>query len=232
MRQDDDTKSGAVKYLIMIFAQRIMGLLLFITGAGTIVNLSGMVNFFLYFLASIIACIVMYKGHQETLNERGKKQENTKKWDKILLPIYVLLAYYVIYLFAGLGVRFGWSHLSIGWLYAGVVIYLISSVFSIWPVVENKHFESTSRIQNDRKQTVISSGPYKIVRHPGYMGIVLWAVAVTMIFGTLVVGIIAVIVIAVIAIRTYLEDSMLRKELAGYSEYVNKIKYRLIPFIW
>lgn len=225
-------KQGAMKYLAMLLIQRIIGVVLFLVAAGTIFDMRGIVNFSLYFIVSIIACIVMYKGHQATLDERGKKHNNTQNWDKVLLPIYVLLAYYVIYFIAGFGVRFQWAHLSVEWMVAGVVIYIISGVFTVWPVVENKHFESTSRIQEDREQTVISTGPYRIVRHPGYMGIILWAIAITLIFGTLAVGITAGVIVFVITIRTYLEDSMLKRDLRGYLEYANKVKYRLLPFVW
>lgn len=232
MQHNNQTKRGALKYMAMLFVQRVTGLLLFVLAADEAWNLRGAVNFILYFVISIIACIVMYRGHQETLNERRKKQENTKQWDKILLPIYVLLAYYGIYLIAGFGVRFSWPHLSNGWLYLGIVIYLISGVFTVWPAVENKHFESTSRIQTDRSQTVVSSGPYRIVRHPGYLGIFLWAISVTMIFGTVAVSVNAVIIMVVIVIRTYLEDTMLKVELTGYQEYSDQVKCRLIPYIW
>ena len=232
MVNNDSTKKGAVKYLFMLFIQRVIGLLFFITAAGTIFDTRGMVNFALYYGISVAACIVMYNGHQETLSERGKKQSNTKNWDKVLLPIYVLLAYYVIYLVAGLGIRFAWPQLSIDWFYGGILVYLISGAFTIWPIMENKHFESTSRIQSDRSQKVISTGPYRLVRHPGYLGILLWAISVTMIFGTLAVALTAAAIVITITIRTYLEDTMLKKELAGYLDYANIVKYRLIPFIW
>ncbi len=225
-------KQGAMKYLAMLLVQRIIGLALFLVAAGTIFDMRGIVNFSLYFIVSIIACVFMFKSHQATLNERGKKHDNTQKWDKVLLPIYVLLAYYGIYFIAGLGVRFQWVHLSVEWIVAGVILYIISSVFTIWPVAENKHFESASRIQEDREQTVISTGPYEIVRHPGYLGIVLWAIAIILIFGTLAVGITATVIVVIIIIRTYLEDTMLKRDLKGYLEYTNKVKYRLLPFVW
>ena len=233
IKEQNKTKRGTInKYFFKLFLQRVIGFILFALAAGTIKDLRGIINFSMYFIISIIVCIVMYKGHQETLYEREKKQENTKRWDKILLPMLVLLTYYGIYLVAGFGVRFKWMHLSDTWLYVGILIYLISSVFTVWPILENRHFEATSRIQDDREQTVISTGPYQIVRHPGYLGIIIWAIATALIFGTLHVGITSTIIITIIIIRTYMEDTMLKKELSGYTCYTDKVKYRLFPFIW
>jgi protein-S-isoprenylcysteine O-methyltransferase Ste14 len=212
--------------------QKIIGIGLFFVAAGTFNDIRGNVNISLYFIASVIAGVLMLSGHRETLSERGKKQENTKKWDRVLLPIYVLLAYFGIYLIGGLGIRFHWDKLPIECFYAGTVLYLLSCIFTVWPIMENKHFEETSRIQNNRNQTVITSGPYSIIRHPGYSGIVLWAIASYLMFGTLAVGIVSFVITVIICIRTYMEDNMLKNELAGYLEYSRTVKYRLIPFVW
>jgi protein-S-isoprenylcysteine O-methyltransferase Ste14 len=231
-RQKDNTDKGAIKYIFMLFIQRIIGIGLFFAAAGTFGDIRGNVNISLYLVASVVAGALMLSGHRETLSERGKKQENTKKWDRVLLPTYVLLAYFGIYLVAGLGNRFHWDRLPIECFYAGIILYLLSCVFTVWPVLENKHFEETSRIQNNRNQTVITSGPYRIIRHPGYSGIAIWAIASYLMFGTLAVGIVGFVIIAIICIRTYMEDKMLKNELAGYLEYSRTVKYRLIPFVW
>jgi protein-S-isoprenylcysteine O-methyltransferase Ste14 len=210
---------GNFRYIFILLFQRIIGIRLFFAAAGGFKDIRGIVNVSLYLIISIVACIIMLSGHQETLSERGKKQDNTKKWDKVLLPVYVLLGYYGIYIVAGLGSRLHWDVLPIECFYAGTGIYLISCVFMVWPVIENKHFEATSRIQENRGQTVIKTGPYKIVRHPGYAGIVLWAIASYLMFGTLPVGIVGFVIIVTVWIRTYLEDKMLKNELTGYLEY-------------
>jgi len=228
----NEIRKGAIKYLLIIFFQRIVGIALFFIAAGTFYDIRGVVNLSLYLFVSIVISIIMFFKHQETLNERGKKQENTKNWDKILLTLIVLLVFYGIYFVAGLGVRFELATLAIEWFYIGTILYLISCVFGIWPVLENKYFESSSRIQSNRNQTVITTGPYKIVRHPGYAGTILWAVASALMFGTFVVGIISVIIIVIFIIRTFLEDRMLKEELLSYSDYSKIVKYRLIPFIW
>lgn len=232
MKQDDAVRQGAIRYMGKLFAQRAIGVGLFFLAAGRFNDVRSITNLAFYLFISVAACAAMFSGHQETLNERGKKQGNTKSWDKVLLPVYWLLAYFGIYFIAGLGVRFQWDTLPMGWFYASIVLYLISSVFTVWPVLENKHFESTARIQSDREQTVIATGPYCIIRHPGYAGIVLWAVSSAFMFGTLAVGIISLIIVAIIVIRTYFEDRMLKEELNGYPDYAKKVRYRLIPFVW
>ena len=232
IQQEGSVKRGAIKYFFTILFQRFMGIGLFFVFSGTLNDIRGNINVALYFIASVVVCVMMFFGHQETLYERGKKQNNTKDWDKILLPIIWLLSFYGIYIVAGLGNRLIWNKLPIECFYVGIILYLLSSVFIVWPIFENKYFESTSRIQDNRDQTVIKTGPYKIVRHPGYAGIVIWAIASFLMFGTFPVGIVSLIIIIAICIRTFLEDRMLKNELEGYLEYSQNTKYRLIPFIW
>ena len=232
MEQKNKARQGAAKYIIVLLLQRMIGAALFVIAAGTISDMRGIVYLALYFAVSIVTFVMMFSGHQETLNERSKKQENTKSWDKIILPIYVLLAYYGIYFAAGMGVRFNWYSLPIEWFYIGIAFYLVSSVFTAWAVLANKHFEETSRIQDNREQTVMTTGPYRIVRHPGYAGIVLWAIASALMIGTIAVGVVSVAIIVAIWIRTYLEDKMLKDELEGYLAYSQTVRYRLLPFIW
>ena len=226
------TKKEAFKYVFRLLLQRIIGIGLFFVAAGTFNDMRGNTYVSLYFLVSVIAFIIILWGYQDTLSERGKKRDNTKKWDKILLPILFILTFHGMYVIAGLGVRLHWNRLPIECFYAGSILYLLSSVFTIWPVLANKHFEESSRIQNDREQFVITSGPYKIVRHPAYLGIIIWSIASYLMFGTLAVGIVSFFISAIICIRTYLEDKMLKDELAGYLEYSQTVKYRLIPFVW
>jgi protein-S-isoprenylcysteine O-methyltransferase Ste14 len=225
-------KKQAAKYMVVVMIQRILGLACFLLAAGTLLDVRGWIYFSIYFIVSIITLAVMSINHAETLSERRKKHENTKSWDKIFLGIHVPSAFYIIYIVAGLGVRFQWPVLSTTFVYVGATLYIVSTILGAWAIMENKHFEPTSRIQNDRNQTVITTGPYRLVRHPGYSSIIIWAISVPMIFGSLFTGVISVIIIVTIAIRTYFEDTMLKRELYGYLEYANKVKHRLIPFIW
>ena len=230
--KNEQMRKQAAKYVVVMMIQRILGLSCFILSAGTLFNVRGWIYFFFYFITSIIVLAVMFNNHIETLSERGKKHNNTKNWDKICLAIYVPSAFYIIYIIAGLSIRFNWPVLSAIFVHIGIILYIMSTILGVWPIMENKHFESTARIQDDRNQNVITTGPYKLVRHPGYSSIIIWAFSVPMIFGSLYTYIVSVIIVVTIIIRTYFEDCMLKKELPGYMEYTKEVKYRLMPFIW
>ena len=99
-------------------------------------------------------------------------------------------------------------------------------------MIVNKHFEGFVRIQKDRDHKVITSGPYKIIRHPGYAGMVLTSISMPLLLGSIYAFIPVCISLILLLIRTYKEDETLQAELEGYSEYVQMTKYRLIPFVW
>lgn len=224
-------KSG-LEYLMRVSFQVIIGIALFFVAAGDLTYLRGWIYFITYSISIIIGLIYLSKRNPEVLNERAKERSNTEPWDKVLLKFYILLAFFIIYIVAGLDIRFGWSHIPIVYMYPSLIILILSSIFGIWAMRENNNFEATSRIQKDRLQNVCDSGPYKIVRHPGYLAIILWAIVIPFIFGSLYMAIPSILILIVIVIRTYLEDKMLKEKLDGYIKYSRKTKYRLLPFIW
>ncbi len=121
---------------------------------------------------------------------------------------------------------------GIGFLVGGVIIFIVGWVFVVWAMVENEFFETTVRIQKEKNHRVVFTGPYAIVRHPGYTGMILFYGCTPFIIGSLY-GLIPVLLLAVAFVfRTYFEDRMLYEELPGYKEYTKKVKYRLVPFIW
>ncbi len=177
----------------------------------------------------------MSKFDPDLVNQRGlwKEKKDTKGWDKILVRIYVIFGFYVLPVIIGLDVgRFQWSNLGIPFGIVGGVLFILGSVFIHWAMLVNRHFEALVRIQNDRGHRVITTGPYRIVRHPGYVGAMLWGISTPLIIGSvygLIPGGIAVIVLI---IRTSLEDKLLRSELNGYVEYTKRVRYKLVPGLW
>jgi len=227
------TKSG-IKVLVGTFlGPFIQGVILFVS-AGRI----NMPRAWCYLVVSLVGMfggiMVVGKVNPELLNHRGqwKKKKGTKPWDKFLMPAFGIMGFYVLVVIIGLDARFQWSYLGIDFAIAGIVLFIIGSISINWAMMVNTYFETTVRIQKDRDQKVVTTGPYKIVRHPGYVGAILWAVSTPLIIGSLVGLVPAAIAVFVLVIRTWLEDKTLHSELNGYAEYAESVKYRLLPRVW
>ena len=219
----------AVIYVIRLLAERFIAAGLFWIAAGSFDLRSG-IFFSAYVLVALVSGIIIYRKNPITLKERGKVNTNSPKWDKILLLVFWLSAFFVVYYAAGKTVPLGMK-INFDFI-AGMAIYLASAVITVKAMLENTFLESTARLQTDRNQKVIETGPYSVVRHPTYSAVLMWCVAVRCIFPSAEVLILALAISAVIIIRTKLEDKMLIKGLLGYEEYSKRVKYRLIPFIW
>ncbi len=114
----------------------------------------------------------------------------------------------------------------------GIVLYIVSSMLNQWAMVHNPYFERSVRIQHERKHRVVKTGPYSYVRHPGYLGSLLFYVAFPLISGSALAFCAGMLGIIGILARTSLEDRTLREELTGYGEYAREVRYRLIPHVW
>jgi protein-S-isoprenylcysteine O-methyltransferase Ste14 len=176
--------------------------------------------------------LIFIKYNPELINERAKERKNTRSWDKVLLSLYLLIGLLGTHIVAGLDSRYAWSRLDMMYMIPGAVLYIVAALIQIIAMLTNKYFEATVRIQSDREQQVVKNGPYKIVRHPGYASILLSFVAIPFMIGSLYALICTAAVFIIIFIRTALEDQMLQKELPGYSQYAQEVKFRLIPGIW
>lgn len=219
----------AVFYLLRVGVQKIIGFLLYLIGAGCTLTHAGMIYFSYLFLATMVIGWILFKANQETLAERAKTDTDSPLWDKVLLLIFWLLNYFVVYLLSGLAEN--GEHLDIVfWL--GIVLTLIAAWVSTKATLENTFLESTARIQNDRQQKVCTTGPYSIVRHPAYSGLLLNCLGISLIFPYGSVWICMMLTAAIIVVRTVLEDRMLKEGLEGYLEYTRQTTFRLIPFIW
>lgn len=166
------------------------------------------------------------------LGHRGRVGKGTKAWDMVLLSVF-LLAFWSILIVAALDHRFGGSTMSGGLWPVGAAIFASSLIFATWAMSVNPHFEKTVRIQADRDHRVIDTGPYRIVRHPGYLGFIpALSFAPPFLLGSWWAFIPAPAAAAVLILRTALEDRLLRRELPGYEAYTRKVPYRLLPGLW
>ena len=139
------------------------------------------------YTASVASRAILTKVHHDLVKERVAFAEktDTKKWDKILMPLVVLVMPAVYFITAGFDRRFGWSGAVPIWLYVISLFFTLAAYgFSTWALVENRFFSAVVRIQTDRGQTVVDSGPYRLVRHPGYAAGILIAIMFPMMIGS------------------------------------------------
>jgi len=151
-----------------------------------------------------------------------------------LVGIVFAIFYFVgILLVAGLDKRFGWTGLfPLAIEIVAFVLYALGSALFSWAMISNAYFSTAVRIQEERGHAVCSTGPYRFVRHPGYVGGMLQSLVAPLMFGSLWVLIPGVLAALSLAIRTALEDRTLQNELGGYREYAQRVRYRLLPGIW
>ena len=114
----------------------------------------------------------------------------------------------------------------------GLILAAAGFAFALWAAAENRFFASMVRIQLDRGHVVCDSGPYRMVRHPGYAGLLLTLPGIVLALSSAWTSIPATLALLVIVIRTALEDRTLQAELPGYREYVQRVRYRLVPWVY
>jgi len=222
---------------LLYFEKSILGLvfplIIFFIVAGQLYFFQAWLFFIIWFGHVIIGSLLLSKFNPELINTKEAKKKDTKSFDKILLPLYYLIGVYGSLIIAGLDLgRFNWSNLNFNYIIIGCVLIIVSYIIANWAMIKNPFFETTVRVQKDRDQKVVISGPYRIVRHPGYLADLLWYLSLPLIFRSLYAFIPAIIAVVLLIIRTYLEDKTLQNELIGYKDYSKKVKKRLLPGIW
>jgi protein-S-isoprenylcysteine O-methyltransferase Ste14 len=160
---------------------------------------------------------------------RPREPGHDRWFRAILIPIYV--AHFVI---AGLDVgRFGWSGVVPAWVHAlGLAAYTAGLLLAGRAMSVNPFFSSAVRIQRDRGQTLVTDGPYRWVRHPGYSGMLLCLLGSGPALGSLWSMVPLVVVLVLLVRRTVVEDRLLTRELEGYSGYAERVRYRIVPGVW
>ena len=230
-------KSTLRENIILRFRKDFIGTLLvsifLLIGAGRLDWPMAWVYIGVNFLGVITNLIVMVRENPALYAARAQiTQEDTKTWDRVIAGLYgplLLVIMAVIGLDAG---RYGWSTVPSWIQYLSIAVFVFGWGFSLWAMVANKYFETSVRIQFDREHETVTSGPYAIVRHPGYLGIILvYGFSPTFLgslWGLIPVGVLTVMFI----VRTALEDKTLHEELPEYPSYAQKVRYRLFPGIW
>jgi protein-S-isoprenylcysteine O-methyltransferase Ste14 len=189
----------------------------------------------LHILSALVSRLIVFRINPDLLVERARSldAERGKSWDRPLVLLVALIGPLALWIVAGLDERLGWSpDLSLPLQVTALLLVLLGYAIGTWAMVANAYFSGIVRIQDDRGQTVVQTGPYRLVRHPAYAGALISYLAMPVMLNSLWALIPAVLIIAALWIRTLLEDRTLAAELPGYADYARRTRYRLIPGIW
>ncbi len=160
------------------------------------------------------------------------KRPDSQSWDKVIVRI-LLGVTVLMYVVAGLDHRWKWTHPMPEWvMWTGMFLILVSTVWMIWAMKVNPFFSAMVRLQTDRGHHVVTTGPYRFVRHPGYTGAFLINLGLPLLLGSLWALIPGTLASLGLIVRTIPEDRFLHRELKGYGDYAEKVKWKLIPGVW
>ena len=208
----------------------VMALALFLR-AGTVAWSAAWVFLGLLFVCSLPITWWLLKYDPGLIEERMQLRPQLA-WDKVFIAIaFVFILFWLIFMSLD-AERFHWSRMPFELKTLGAVVLLVSLYISFVTMLENPYSSIVVRVQKERAQTVISTGPYRYVRHPMYSGACLFFLGTPLLLGSWYGVLCTPVFIGLFAVRAVLEERLLREELEGYDAYVARVKYRFFPHIW
>jgi protein-S-isoprenylcysteine O-methyltransferase Ste14 len=181
----------------------------------------------------LFTALALLPTRRDLIAERAGGGEGEKTWDKWLGGAATVVASVIGLLVAGLDARFRWTGaLPLHTHVAGLGCCIAGNGLFVWAMASNRFFSTIVRIQKDRGHTVADTGPYRAVRHPGYVGWIVTALGTPLLLGSVWAVVPAAIGALLMIARTALEDRTLRRELEGYQAYAARVRYRLLPAVW
>lgn len=182
--------------------------------------------------SQISIAIILMMRNPELMIERDIRK-GKRDLDRILTGVMTLFGPISICIVAGLNNRYGWlPQISFTYQIIGVALAILGSILPAWAMASNKFFYGVLRIEQEKNHSVCSSGAYQYVRHPGYLGAIIFDLATPLILNSVWAFIPAILTICAIVIRTSLEDKALQNGLDGYKNYAQQVRYRLFPAVW
>jgi protein-S-isoprenylcysteine O-methyltransferase Ste14 len=176
--------------------------------------------------------IVIFRLNPDLLAERLGPRKGAKPWDTAIMSI-LGLTQLVRYIVAGLDQRYGWTGgFPLAAQIAALTVCVLGYALFVWATASNIFFSQMVRIQSERGHAVATGGPYHYVRHPGYLGAILYELAVPFLLASWWALIASGLGALLLILRTALEDRTLQAELAGYVDYARQVRHRLLPGIW
>ena len=180
-------------------------------------------------LGFVVSRVLAGRRHPDLIAERARfmQHANAQSWDKKLTPLMGLGGILVMVI-AGLDARLDWSPA----FSLPVKIIALVLIVAGYALIENRFFSDTVRLQTDRGHQVVSSGPYRWMRHPGYAGALLVYLVTPLFLDSALAFLPTLLTLGLYVLRTAWEDKFLQEELQGYRDYAKRVRYRLFPGIW
>jgi protein-S-isoprenylcysteine O-methyltransferase Ste14 len=202
--------------------------------AGTLAWPAAWICLILCFGFGLALTVWLFRYNPSLLQERiTLTKPDQKAWDKVWMPLMGIVCFVWLVLMPLDAVRFHWSQVPLFFQIMGTILLLYSFYLSYAVMRENSYLSPLARVQRDRGQTVVSTGPYHYVRHPLYVTAILFLLGTALLLGSwygLLWGLI--LMGGLFAVRAVMEERMLKEELEGYNAYMAQVKYRFIPYIW
>lgn len=233
-RMTPEVRRGAVLWIVKAAGGLVFFAALLFLLAGRWDWVWGWVFIGLFAAASIAHAVILIPTNPALLADRSRGiREGTKTWDKLVTSFAAGLLPMAAWAISGLDVRFGWSSpMPLALQVGGAAGFALGWTILLWATASNAFFSTTVRIQADRGHTVQTGGPYQFVRHPGYVGGILYQLATPFLLGSWWALIPMVLSVPLYVLRTALEDRTLHEELEGYAGYAQQTRYRLLPGVW
>ncbi|MEA3408708.1 MAG: isoprenylcysteine carboxylmethyltransferase family protein [Chloroflexota bacterium] len=224
------TQRGVVKWVYKSIVALLVEAALLMISVGRWNWFRGWLLVGLYAAATVVQFLVM---PPDLLAERSGIGKGAKTWDIALGGLAASILPMTTWVVAGLDARDGWSPpiASALWWF-GLLLFVLGWCIALWAMHVNCYFSTLVRLQEERGQRVVTEGPYRQVRHPGYVGAILFQLATPVILGSWWAMIPSGLAAALYVVRTALEDETLHQELAGYKAYAREVRYRLVPGVW
>lgn len=222
-----------VRKKLKTIARPVIWIVTLFAGAGTLHWTRGWISVALYVVGMGSIGVYVNRRNTDVMQARTAwGRQGTKRFDRVFMAVFVPLVF-VHPVLAGVDVvRYRWSSMPMWTVLVGAVLFAFSMVLIGWVLATNRHAESTVRIQTDRGHTVVTSGPYRFVRHPMYTGAIVMYVATSLVWGSVYALGLSAVIAALFIWRTAMEDRTLRNELAGYVEYARQTRFLLVPSLW
>ena len=230
---EPELKKGLISWGIKGFLYKAYVALVLMISAGRLDWIDGWLYVVIFLLFDLATAIVVIPRSPELLLERSQRNPGVIYWDRTLMPLSAGVLPLFTWIIAGLHERYDWGMaVGVDLQIVGTILTVGGYALVVWAMSANPFFSAVVRIQEERGHTVSAGGPYRYLRHPGYLGALIFSTAVPLMLGSWWAVIPGAVASALFILRTHLEDVTLQEELAGYKSYAEGVRFRLFPGIW